>query len=564
MNKAIFLKLLALTLVIAMACILLCACDGNDTPKESESESESVQTPTSDVPTLVRDGEPQYAIIMPSKANAPIKSSINTFAKQLGALFNTTFSTFSHEMFAPEGSKMIYIGASQNEHMTSLLTGTSYCDTVIDVDADGNIYFGAWSPSAISFTTTQFLISIEDMIAKGDKDVTVTEALNRTSNDGSMLNAEIPTLNATEMPYIFSVRGESRNAYKAAYKSKNEQDWAAYCKMLEDAGFEKVQENRSADYAFAVYQKGEIMLTVDLFVKTEELIIIVDEGNDIVPLKPMSVEKKTEPKLISIGLEYTGALKGMCYILQASDRSFVIIDSGEGDAELLRRIYDYMKENIPEGEKPVIRAWFLSHAHGDHINGLNAFATSKYSSLVECHAVYSNNPIEKYQSAYENGEYSSRLSKIKASAKALGAEFVTAHTGQKYYFADIEISMLGTADDMLTSDFNDLDEVSLFFSADVNGKRLLFSGDSGAVYIGTYLLKRYTAATLKCDICQATSHGVNNTTANDYYKMAAPQLYLWPSDLSFYNRHTPNKYIQSDKNAEIHYSFEGTKVFTLT
>ena len=110
---------------------------------------------------------------------------------------------------------------------------------------------------------------------------------------------------------------------------------------------------------------------------------------------------------------------------------------------------------------------------------------------------------------------------------------------------------------MLVTEFGDLDQTSLVFRAEAGGKSMIFSGDSGPAYIGQYINKRYTAETLKCDVVQATSHGQNGDALTEYYKMTDADYYLWSATKDFYGRHTPNKYIESDKSAKIIYSFDG-------
>jgi beta-lactamase superfamily II metal-dependent hydrolase len=117
--------------------------------------------------------------------------------------------------------------------------------------------------------------------------------------------------------------------------------------------------------------------------------------------------------------------------------------------------------------------------------------------------------------------------------------------------------VIGSVDDMLLTKFDDLDQTSLVFTVTVGGKKMIFSGDAGPQYIGQYISKRYTAATLKCDIVQATSHGQNGDALTNYYKMADADYYLWSATKDFYGRHTPNKYIEGDKSAKIIYSFDG-------
>ena len=48
-------------------------------------------------------------------------------------------------------------------------------------------------------------------------------------------------------------------------------------------------------------------------------------------------------------------------------------------------------------------------------------------------------PYSSYQSSYDKSTYENRYGKVEKAVKNLSADFVIAHTGQTYYFADIEI-----------------------------------------------------------------------------------------------------------------------------
>ena len=364
------------------------------------------------------------------------------------------------------------------------------------------------------------------------------------------------------MPRIFRVSGV-HGAYELLYKNTEIAEYDEYRKTLSDSGFECVQEYNKDSNSFSVYRLDGTEVTVDYFGRTKELAVIVDKPKYEAPFAPTSVSAVTVPKLIEPGLEYDGALKGMCYVLQASDGSFVIIDGGDSDPKFLDRLYSVLKENVADGSKPHIRAWFVTHLHSDHMSGVADIASSKYASMIKCDALYANMPYEGYQKAYDDSGYASRVAKLESAANKFGADYVTARTGHTYYFADIEITVLSSVDDMFLTEYNDLDETSIVVSASVAGKKILFTGDAGPSVIGQYVMKRYGAETLKSDICQAMSHGSNNNAFTDFYKAVDPDVYLWPANTAFYNKHTPNKYIQSDSSAKIVYSFDGKYVIEL-
>ena len=539
------------------ALLLICgltACNESEvetTVAETEAEVEAPEA----APSLVENGEAAYAIILPEGSSGDMRDAVNSFASKLSAIYGVKFEVKKNKNLA-EGKRLITIGAQEDGTHAELYSEIPYNKYAVRLTDDGNIAIAAWSTSTIGDACSKLIMKLEKSFSAGNTVGTLTEEWELDGKDTSLLDVAVPNFAPTQMPWLYHVQG-ARGAYELCFKSSTLADWSGYIEILRENGFEIQVKTENADASFAVLLKEGLEITVDFWNSTGELIVIVDKPATEKPFKSDAVDATTVPKVIEPGLEYDGALKGTCYVVQALDGSFVIVDSGDSDPKFLDRLYSTLKSLVPEGEKPHVRAWFITHAHGDHMNGLVDISTSKYASMIKCDAVYSNMPYESYQTAYDKSTYANRISKLEKAAKTLGAAYVTARTGQTYYFADIKITVLGTVDDMLITEFDDLDQTSLVFTMAVGGKKMIFSGDSGPVYIGQYINKRYTAATLKCDIVQATSHGQNGDALTNYYKMTDADYYLWSATKDFYGRHTPNKYIESDKSAKIIYSFDG-------
>ncbi len=546
-----------------MLCLVfaLISCDGGEAAQTTEQPLVTDAPVIDDALTLVADGEAQYAVILPEGSTGPMREAVNSFADKLSGLYGVKFEVKKNKKLA-EGKKLIMIGVQEDDTYASYYTDIAYRDYRIKLTDDGNVVIAAWSLDSIGDCCSKFIMKLKKTYEAGDTLGALTEDVLVSGFDSSMLDFDIPIFSLTRMPQIYHVQG-AHGAYELCFKDSFESDWSRYIDVLKMDGFSLIQQSSNSDASFAVLKKDGVEVTVDYWYATKELVAIIDKPAYETPLTAGTVTAVTVPKVIEPGLEYEGALKGMCYVIQGSDGSFVIVDSGDSDPKFLDRLYSVMSPLVPTGEKLHIRAWFITHLHGDHISGLADIASSKYASMIECDAVYLNLPYESYQTAYENSAYESRVSKLEKAAKSLGADYVTARTGQTYYFADLEVSVLGSVDDMFLTEFNDLDETSLVFTVKTPEKKLIFTGDAGPLYIGQYIMKRYTAVTIKSDICQAMSHGANHEVHTPFYKAVDPDIYLWPADISFYNRHTPNKYIESDKSAEIVYSFNGAYTIEL-
>lgn len=544
-RKILFILLFCLTLIFT-------ACEGGEAETSAPSETDA---PVQTLPTLVENGEAAYAIVLPERSNGNIRNAANSFADKLGDIYGVKFEVKKNSKLA-EGKKLLMIGAQAEAEYSSYFADVPYREYAMKLTDDGNIVIAAWSVDAIGDCCSKFIMRLKKSFESGDTAGKITDEVLVKGVDSAIMEAEVPHFSLNRMPAIYHIAG-ARGAYGLCFKDSTADDWNSYVTKLTDAGFSLIQKNENTDASFAVLGKNGTEITVDYWTATKELAILVDKPSYQSPLKAENVTATTTPVIIEPGLEYAGALKGTCYVIQASDGSFIIIDSGDSDPKFLDRLYSVLTERTAAGSKPHIRAWFITHAHGDHMSGVVDIAASKYASLIECDALYTNMPHESYQTAYDKSTYASRISKLEKAAKTLGADYVVARTGQTYYFADLEVQMLCTVDDMFMTEYNDLDETSLVFTVKTPNKKLIFTGDAGPVVIGQYVMKRYTAATLKCDISQATSHGANNSAHTPFYKAVDPDVYLWSANIEFYNKHTPNKYIEGDSTAKIVYSYNG-------
>lgn len=542
---------------IILLCLifLLSACEGESA--ETTQGNEITEAPVVEsAPTLVSGGAAQYALILPEDSNGDMRDAVNSFANKLSELYGVKFEVKKNKNLA-EGKKLIMVGAQNDETYSSYYQDVSYREYAVKLADDGNVIIAAWSIDSIGNCCSKFFLKLKSAFDAGDKAGKLGEEVFVSGIDTSILDFEVPHFSLTRMPRIYHISG-ARGAYELCFKNSTESDWKGYTELLTENGFSLIQRCESVQAKFAVLKKEGVEITVDYWYETNELAVMIDKPSYEAPLVAESITAVTTPSITEPGLEYEGALKGMCYVIRASDGSFILVDGGDSDPKFLDRLYSVMTSLTPEGQKPHIRAWFITHLHGDHMSGFADIASSQYASRIECDAVYLNIPYESYQTAYDKSTYANRVSKLEKAAGALGADYVIARTGQTYYFADIEVQILGSVDDMFLTDFNDLDETSLVFTAKVGGKKMIFTGDAGPVVIGQYIMKRYSARTLKSDICQAMSHGSNNSAFTEFYKAVDPAVYLWCANTEFYNKHTPNKYIESDSTATVIYSFNGT------
>ena len=75
-------------------------------------------------------------------------------------------------------------------------------------------------------------------------------------------------------------------------------------------------------------------------------------------------------------LELTDGTGGMSYVVTLKDEGFIIIDGGMGNNYYSKHsstLFDYLFSRTPNGQKPVILGWFVTHFHNDHVENTSEF-----------------------------------------------------------------------------------------------------------------------------------------------------------------------------------------------
>ena len=223
----------------------------------------------------------------------------------------------------------------------------------------------------------------------------------------------------------------------------------------------------------------------------------------------------------------------MSFAITTEDGKLIVIDGGYNEDAL--PLLSHLKE-LTNSEKPHIDAWFLTHAHDDHIS---AFATffEKYSDCFSCDGVYYTFPSVPYFERYENGS-AKTLRRFYENLPLYSSIAHIVSTGDVYQIGAASIEILQTYDDTTTYDI--VNNSSTVFRMTLGGKTTLFMGDAGEL-AGERLLARYQGA-LKSDICQPAHHG-QDACLEDVYTAIAPEICLWCTPDWLWEN---NKYLSRD------------------
>ena len=285
---------------------------------------------------------------------------------------------------------------------------------------------------------------------------------------------------------------------------------------FEKYDFEEIEFNtiENSKLYTSVMTRGNYMVTINYKVIESEARVMWEMTYDNAPevLKPNETTGIGAVKVYQIGTERVeekdNPLNGMCYVVKLSNGRALVLDGGFNNDSCAHNLYNTLEKleiaKNDDGEY-IIEAWIFSHGHGDHTGILYNYAPLYADKTEVTYFVY-NLPGSDLIAPEECNE---------AAFETLIAESfpeskrVNPHTGLKYYFGNVTISMLYTPEMLYNEDtpisyFND---TSLIFKLEADGGSVLFYGDS-AEEASKAMWSLYFSQTFESDIFQMTHHGL--------------------------------------------------------
>lgn len=293
--------------------------------------------------------------------------------------------------------------------------------------------------------------------------------------------------------------------------------YLSYLSDLGASGFTKYAENEEGlgNVVFcATYTREEIVVTVTFSARQRKMFV------SVCPNLPLSehlnykadylagCKKNVNTKLYMMELWWFGN----SFVFQLKNGHFIISDGGtQSDC---RYLLDHLEQLVPNGEKPVIEAWIISHAHGDHCGIMGTFIDNPaLAERIFVEGVYYNEPGEAAQELDVNSCV--LISWIRAAArhfKTLSGkrpEIYRPQTGQRYYFCDITMDIVHCQEQLPREDYSgDFNDSSTWCMYTVEGQKLLFCGDGEKGSMGK-MMETYDREYLTVDVMTLMHHGFN-------------------------------------------------------
>ena len=251
--------------------------------------------------------------------------------------------------------------------------------------------------------------------------------------------------------------------------------------------------------------------------------LLPDHAEDITGDVPVSVTQIQSPEI-----------NGQGYVIQLPDGSFIINDGGY--AHRADEVWNVLVDLNGGEEGIVIRAWLLTHAHGDHTPCFATFAT-KYGSKVKLELLMIGTTSTDHQTG--NGYLTS--SAKKDAKDNFGADTLYVHTGMVFQYGDVTMEILFSPADLYMSepyegygttmiDFNNTSTVMRVYNDEAS---MIFLGDMGDT--AAYRMLMYYGEYLQSDMVQISHHGVEDFPLSVYSYIKAAVLF-YPCSQSLYDQ----------------------------
>jgi len=364
------------------------------------------------------------------------------------------------------------------------------------------------------------------------------------------------------------------DVYQISVDGTELSDYKDYLTTLEKCGFKKHVDNGEEGLDGAIYSttftKENLMVTVIHAVKVNKTYITA--GKDIV----LSPNLFYDESYIADNVEGAKTTlhmvelydNGSSFIIQLKNGHFIMNDGGL--ATDLPYLLDYLETLVPEGEKPIVDAWFISHVHGDHVGWLDELVSDmKYIDRIYVESVYFSESseasaatmnatglIRKFMSGY----------KMLRTTEGKAPKLYRPQAGQRYYFNDLTVDVVFTQEQLATADMaGDYNDASTWLMYNIEGQKFLLAGDAADASSKT-VMDMYDSEYFDLDMYCVFHHGINVYNYFTDYIKTKTILYTNYRCGSMYttgthSRPEENEYLMSIAKEILAFG-DGTKILT--
>ena len=338
-------------------------------------------------------------------------------------------------------------------------------------------------------------------------------------------------------------------------------EYKGYLKVLEEDGFTKYTDNGEEGiegYVYtAHYQKDDLLVVVTHLSKDGSTMINACQGAELsenLIYKEEYVANNIEGAKTTLTMPELYRA-GNSFVFQLKNGHFIINDGGEqNDAPYL---LDYLESMAPNGEKPIVDAWIISHAHTDHMGPFMVFAEKEKM----CNRIYVEQVLftEASEAAHADRGANDRTDALTFYTKTVPSRFKTStgettklyrmREGERYYFSDITMDVIYAQDMVEHEEWRTWNATSTVVNYTVEGQKVLLTADTD-YECQMMLLDVFDDDYFDLTVYQAPHHGGN--VYNVFSKhLKSVTTVLYPSyDVNrsinvLLGRYTQNSYLKS-------------------
>ena len=535
-----------------------------DTPSESESSTESGTDTEIDIGgsfIFFENGVPKFTLVRAESMSGASIDEVIAFKTKLNSLGSQEvnistdysleyFQTGTHDPDAYE----IVVGKSNYEEAAELYEQTAMGEYVIKMIGK-KIFVYSIADEGIAHALNSLWVSISGSYDESSNGASLSVLeIDKTKNYDTAMQL-VPVVDGLECDSVYDCGdGSSMMIYKKA----TEEIFDGYVDKVKESGYKLHSSREMEKNKFVTYYCDELILNAMYLPTTKEIRVVTDDNAKYdLPMidKEYDESKKVcESVLIQLGVAPADndGQNGQCHLVRCEDGSFIVYDGGFSGNEQgktprnnVLNLYETIKQYTPNGLKPRICAWVLTHAHGDHTGFFKDFVRN-YKSAVTVDQFIINFPSDTEQVSIANdgaARYQSILNTINNNYK--NAEIVKVHTGNYLKYANIEMECIYAYELLMPvaeTRFNSTSTVTRLF---VGGQSILMSGDMSED--ANEVIRKHFKFYIKSDFYQVAHHG-GSGGSDAFNKICNPKWVLWPAgDTTFAaqkaNSNSRNKYL---------------------
>ena len=340
----------------------------------------------------------------------------------------------------------------------------------------------------------------------------------------------LPAFSGAEYYYHGAYPGES-GTVTHGFIGVSRSEAEAYLAALLAAGFSEIAQNEIGSAVFHTLEKKNTRVRVAFYGNLYLLKIVITE-NEFFPPKPEKQEKKVPVSITQIARNGARIVApGMCYVVQNGDGSYLLIDSGCANEEDADNLLAFLENHNPNGGKPIIRAWMITHPHIDHM-GMALQFLEKHHAAVELQSIAASFPdFDRVTVKHEDVQKAckplvDRFRELAATYFPQAREY-SLHAGDTIYYPGVRMDVLLTHEDFYPGEFAWVNHLSAAWMIRGDERSALILGDCEKP-LCRQMAAAYGSA-LKCDVLQLSHHGFNGACL-ELYRLADPDICFFACD----------------------------------